>query len=268
VCDSNCKHVPPPPTPPCTPADALPRSGSSWSSVSQAPFERKLSESEFREWFRQKAAQGALSPAAAVPPFSPLQPQSPPQQQQQQQQAPAVQQPQPPARPPAVRAANQQNGGQGLRSFLEGVFEFSRMLLKCLFAAFVLTYREEKGVDSVFIGTTGLFLFLYQMQQWDILRHFVVVRQAPPPPPPPPRREEAQANAGANADGTGPAAAPDAGDGGTEGLQGEPARPAEPPPPVGPPVRTRWWYARKLFIIFFESLAPSWTAEQLDRDGF
>eukprot|EP01065_Artemidia_motanka_P018870 TRINITY_DN2227_c3_g1_i1.p2 TRINITY_DN2227_c3_g1~~TRINITY_DN2227_c3_g1_i1.p2 ORF type:complete len:225 (+),score=49.11 TRINITY_DN2227_c3_g1_i1:81-755(+) len=214
-----------PATPPSSPVDPM-----------QQLFEKKLSEAEFREWYlaycrRSSGAQGSATPSTPV-------------------QTAAQPAPEPAPAEARARPAPQAAGGQaaaaGGNGMAERLASWTGLVLKTLLASYILTSDGEFG--TTFFITFVVLILLHNMQNLDFIRNVVLVRN---PRQGGPAAEQAAGDA-AGAD----AAAPDAGTGAAAAPPAAPRQPTEP---------STFSTARKLVVVFFESLLPSWNLRQLDE---
>ncbi|KAJ9461883.1 hypothetical protein DIPPA_16489 [Diplonema papillatum] len=144
-------------------------------------------------------------------------------------------------------------------------------MTKCAFLAFVLAY-DGSGMSLSFVLAAVLLFTIHLLQNWNVFRHVVVVREQRLHPEEIDDEGDDPNDAPADADDANAAANPAEPPGALQPLadnanavanQGAPAdRPrvqAAQPLPSFPKL------ALRLVIVFVESILPSWTLRELDR---
>eukprot|EP01064_Diplonema_japonicum_P007628 TRINITY_DN1526_c0_g1_i3.p1 TRINITY_DN1526_c0_g1~~TRINITY_DN1526_c0_g1_i3.p1 ORF type:complete len:257 (+),score=74.46 TRINITY_DN1526_c0_g1_i3:45-773(+) len=173
----------------------------------------------------------------------------------------------PPREEPANNNNNNNNNNNGgnrrLAETLVFIVRNAWAMVKCLFLAFLLVY-DGTGPSISFVLAAVLLFVLHLMQNGDVLRHVIVVRERPAEQtqqeeqqqqqPQPQQQQQQQQQPAQEA----PQDTPQ------EEQQNTPAPPPAPAAPAPPP-RSFVSLCIKLVIVFMESLLPSWTLRELDR---
>eukprot|EP01060_Flectonema_neradi_P029812 TRINITY_DN420_c3_g1_i1.p1 TRINITY_DN420_c3_g1~~TRINITY_DN420_c3_g1_i1.p1 ORF type:complete len:261 (+),score=73.68 TRINITY_DN420_c3_g1_i1:56-784(+) len=140
-------------------------------------------------------------------------------------------------------------------------------LIKCLFLTFLLTYDGNGASSGNFVIGALVLFFINVIQNGNMFDQIVVVRRQPAQPDAAPEAANPPVAEGGQAreqggDDNGAETLPNAVPQQQQQQQQQPPVAQQPPPP--PPVGKVKIIIR-IFVVFVESLLPSWTLRELDR---